>query len=217
MDTSAAKHASHMPFAQGGMYHAHPGIAHLCAVIRSGELGPLRHLCCWFGLVASDAVQTGGAIGEVGGYPLSLAMLLAGAAAGGGWAQPESMRCFRRESESGADLASHAQLRFAGGLTADLSCALDTDWDMGVNLIFAQGIIRVTDPFWPEGRAMHIQTLSEVAPPRNQVITAAESFNAAAQNTATHAETLAVARWLEAWRTQACDAAATFAPPPVHP
>jgi len=199
------------PFVQGGMYHAHPGIAHLCAVIRSGELGPLRHITSWFGFVATQ--ENGGAIAQVGGYPLSLAMLLAGTNAGNDWAQPENLRCFRRESESGADLLSLAHLRFAGGLTADLSCAVDTDWDMGVNLTFAEGLIRVTDPFWPEGGAMHIQTLSMAAPPKNQVVRATGDCHAWADP----AQTLAVARWLEAWHTQACDAADTFVLPPVHP
>ena len=234
-----------VPFAEAWMYRAHPGMARLCGLIRSGDMGPLRNIASWFGFNAPDngscprlfdPAHGGGAIWDVGGYPLSAAMLMAGAAAGSDWAAPESMRCSRRESPAGVDLASHAQLRFAGGLTADLNCAIDTDWGMGLTLTFAEGAVRVPDPFLAEGkrmgRAMHLNSMSMAAPPSRQEIKADEdvytleirAFSRAVAAGALcweapmvgHGETVALAGALETWRTQACDDTEYFNQPLVH-
>ena len=82
------------------MYRLHPQTAKLVELVRSGAIGDVRIIRSSFGfampgfmpehrLYAND--QAGGGILDVGGYPVSMARLIAGAAVGKPFAEPDSV------------------------------------------------------------------------------------------------------------------------------
>ena len=82
------------------MYRLHPQTAKLVELIRSGAIGDVRMIRSSFGFamprlhagapaLAND--QAGGGILDVGGYPVSMARLIAGAAVGKPFAEPDSV------------------------------------------------------------------------------------------------------------------------------
>ena len=70
----------------------------------------------------------GGAILDVGCYPLSMAKLIAGHLQGIPFADPESIKATGRLDETGVDLQSKAHLIFSDEIEANISCAIDEEY-----------------------------------------------------------------------------------------
>ena len=70
----------------------------------------------------------GGAILDVGCYPLSMAKLIAGSLQGMPFADPESIHATGRLDETGVDLQSEAHLVFSDKIEAKISCAIDEEY-----------------------------------------------------------------------------------------
>ena len=70
----------------------------------------------------------GGAILDVGCYPLSMAKLIAGSLQGLLFADPESIHATGRLDETGVDLQSEAHLVFSDKIEAKISCAIDEEY-----------------------------------------------------------------------------------------
>ena len=138
------------------MYRCHPQTERLVELVRSGVVGELRHVQAAFSFNAPFDPQGrlwnkalgGGAVLDVGGYPLSYARLLAGAAAGRPFADPEELRGVGvLHPEAGSDLRALAVARFAGGITAELSCGTDVNQENVVRVYGSEGSILVPSPF----------------------------------------------------------------------
>ena len=70
----------------------------------------------------------GGAILDVGCYPLSMVKLIAGNLQGMPFADPESIIATGRLDETGVDLQSEAHLVFSDQIEAKISCAIDEEY-----------------------------------------------------------------------------------------
>ncbi|MDA9315618.1 Gfo/Idh/MocA family oxidoreductase, partial [Gammaproteobacteria bacterium] len=70
----------------------------------------------------------GGAILDVGCYPLSMVKLIAGSLQGIPFADPESINATGRLDETGVDLQSEAHLIFSDQIEAKISCAIDEEY-----------------------------------------------------------------------------------------
>ena len=70
----------------------------------------------------------GGAILDVGCYPLSMVKLIAGNLQGMPFADPESINATGRLDETGVDLQSEAHLVFSDQIEAKISCAIDEEY-----------------------------------------------------------------------------------------
>ena len=70
----------------------------------------------------------GGAILDVGCYPLSMAKLIAGKLNGLPFADPESIEAKGRLDSTGVDLQSEAHLIFSDNIEANIKCAIDEDY-----------------------------------------------------------------------------------------
>jgi aryl-alcohol dehydrogenase-like predicted oxidoreductase/predicted dehydrogenase len=70
----------------------------------------------------------GGAILDVGCYPLSMAKLIAGNLQGKSFADPESINATGRLDETGVDLQSDAHLVFSENIEAQIRCAIDEEY-----------------------------------------------------------------------------------------
>ena len=99
-------------------------------------------------LYANDLA--GGGILDVGGYPVSMARLIAGAAVGEPFAEPEQVAGTAHLGQSGVDEWASAVLRFPSGIVAEVSCSISLNQDNVLRILGTKGRIEVKD-FWFAG------------------------------------------------------------------
>lgn len=145
-------------FMEAYMYLCHPQIARAVEILRSGEIGTLRHVRATFGFEAPFSPNSrlfsqelgGGAILDVGGYPVSAARLFAGAAQGR-YAEPETISGTGLIGRSGVVEVAHGVLGFADGLTAEIGCAISQTMENVVYVEGNDGSLLLPTP-WTPGR-----------------------------------------------------------------
>ncbi|RWE75697.1 aldo/keto reductase [Mesorhizobium sp.] len=141
------------------MYRLHPQTRQLVELIKSGAIGEVRMIKSSFGfampgfmpehrLYANDLA--GGGILDVGGYPVSMARLIAGAAIGQPFAEPDKVVGTAHLGQSGVDEWASALLHFPGGIVAEISCSISLDQDNVLRIFGTKGRIEVPD-FWFAG------------------------------------------------------------------
>lgn len=145
-------------FMEGFMYLCHPQIARLCEILETGELGPIRHIRAVFGFAAPFNPDTrlyshdlaGGGILDVGGYPVSVARMIAGLGTGG-FADPVTVTGVGRIAPTGVDAVAYGLLQFEGGMTAEIACAVAESLGEHVEIRCEQGRVILDNP-WVPGR-----------------------------------------------------------------
>lgn len=141
------------------MYRLHPQTAKLLELIKSGVIGEVRMIQSSFGfsmgkfqpghrLFASDLA--GGGILDVGGYPVSMSRLIAGAALGKPFADPIKVAGTAKLNAEGTDDWAAAVLTFENGIVAQVSCAVMANLDNVLRIHGSDGRIEVPD-FWFAG------------------------------------------------------------------
>jgi D-xylose 1-dehydrogenase (NADP+, D-xylono-1,5-lactone-forming) len=127
------------------MYRFHPRTRALAELVGGGTIGALREIRAGFGFPCdpTDARFTdgvaGGAMRDVGCYPVNLSRLLAG--------PPVAASGFARWAPSGADAALTGTLEYADGVHAAVAGALDTAHQQGVHVIGESGDLFLPEPF----------------------------------------------------------------------
>jgi len=151
-------------FMEAFMYRCHPQTAKIVELVRTGAVGEVKFVQASFGFRSDYASGSrlwnkalgGGAILDVGCYPVSFARLIAGAAAATGgasgaaaFADPVELTGAVAElhPEGGADVFSAATLRFAGGMTAQVACAVGLAIDNRARVHGTEGWIEVPHPW----------------------------------------------------------------------
>jgi predicted dehydrogenase len=134
------------------MYLHHPQTRQALEMVRSGSLGKLQTINSWFNFylppeqaqnVRLQTGLTGGAMWDVGVYPNSVSIVMAGGKAPRAvWAQQEI-------GESGVDVAMRAQLHFEDGVVAQISTGFRTPFREGVYLVGDEGILNIVEPWKP--------------------------------------------------------------------
>ncbi|WP_278248486.1 Gfo/Idh/MocA family protein [Paracoccus nototheniae] len=145
-------------FMEAYMYLCHPQIARAVEIIRSGEIGTLRHMRASFGFEAPFSPSSrlfsqelgGGAILDVGGYPVSAARLFAGVAQGR-YAEPETISGTGSIGQSGVVEVAHGALVFANGITAEIGCAIRQTMENVIHVEGDRGSLVLPTP-WTPGR-----------------------------------------------------------------
>lgn len=154
-ETAAAKE---LLFAEAYMYRFGPQMAELTALLRQGAIGEVKEIRASFGFEAPynpadrlylDAVS-GGAIYDVGGYPASLAGLVAGVALGQTFADCRQMSG-RVVRDRGIDVYAEATLTFDHNIVAEIATACDRRLDNTLQIRGTKGEITLTDP-WAASR-----------------------------------------------------------------
>lgn len=141
------------------MYRLHPQTARLVELIRAGAIGDIKMIKSSFGfampgfmpehrLYAKDLA--GGGILDVGGYPVSMARLIAGAAVGKPFAETDEVVGAAHLGQSGVDEWASALLHFPGGIVAEVSCSISLAQDNVLRILGSKGRIEVAD-FWYGG------------------------------------------------------------------
>ena len=138
------------------MYRLHPQTEKLVELVKSGAIGTVRIIRTSFGfnmgtfkpehrLFANETA--GGGILDVGGYPVSMARLIAGAADGKPFLDPEKVSGVAHLGQSGVDEWASAVLKFPNSIIAEVSCSIMAQQDNTLRIIGSEGRIEVKD-FW---------------------------------------------------------------------
>ncbi len=138
------------------MYRVHPQTAKLIELVKSGTIGDLRIIRTSFGfnmgkvnpehrLFANETA--GGGILDVGGYPVSMARLIAGAVDGKPFLDPEKVSGVGHLGQTGVDEWASAVLKFPNDIIAEVSCSIMANQDNTLRIIGSEGRIEVAD-FW---------------------------------------------------------------------
>lgn len=128
-------------------YRFAPPVVRLRELVRGGELGEVRVMSSDFGFALGnpedfrwDAAKGGGALYDVGTYPVNLTRLLLG--------EPQAVTAQARWTAGGVDLGLSGTLAYAAAL-ASLDCGFD--WaepsTQGLTLVGTEGTVRVQNIF----------------------------------------------------------------------
>jgi predicted dehydrogenase/aryl-alcohol dehydrogenase-like predicted oxidoreductase len=138
------------------MYRLHPQTAKIIELVTSGAIGAVRIIRSSFGfnmgtvrpdhcLFANDTA--GGGILDVGGYPVSMARLIAGAVDGKPFLEPEKVFGVGHLGQTGVDEWASAVLKFPNEIIGEVSCSIMAQQDNTLRVIGSEGRIEVKD-FW---------------------------------------------------------------------
>lgn len=149
-----AARAAGVPLVEAFMYRFHPQTRALLDAVRAGEIGEVTHIEASFAFRTGaregrlyDPALAGGGILDVGGYPVSMARAIAGAAAGAAFAEPVSLTASGTLGPTGVDEWATAVLTFASGLTAAVRCGVGLQDENAVVVTGSRGRILVRDPW----------------------------------------------------------------------
>lgn len=142
--------------AEAFMYRLHPLTHRIIDIVQSGRIGELRLIRSSFGFAAPFAdskhrlfnpAMGGGAILDVGGYPVSMARLIAGHGSKSGIANPIGIKASGHIGATGVDEVASILLAFAEGVVADLSVSITVQQDNVLHVMGSRGRLEIDD-FW---------------------------------------------------------------------
>jgi predicted dehydrogenase/aryl-alcohol dehydrogenase-like predicted oxidoreductase len=155
-----AAHRNDVFLMEAFMYRCHPQTARLVELIRSGAIGEVRVIQAAFsfhgaynpeGRMLSNELGGGGIL-DVGCYTTSMARLVAGAALGGGAAEPLEVQGVGHVGRTGVDEYAVATLRFPGDIAAELLCGVQVRAENVLRVLGSEGSILVSQPWVPGAR-----------------------------------------------------------------
>ncbi len=147
------------------MYRCLPQTKLIAQLVRDGEIGTVHQIQATHAFAAGYRPESrifaddlaGGGILDVGGYPVSMARLIAGAAIGQPYADPAAVTAVGHVGETGADEWSVATLSFGGGVTAQVSTGVRLADQNQVRVFGSEGYLVVEDPwFGGDGKPTHV-------------------------------------------------------------
>jgi len=149
------------------MYRFHPQTRKIVELVRSGIVGELRLIRASFNVMCNFDPEHrmfkkslgGGAILDLGCYPVSFSRHIAGAAQGKAFVEPVKFHGTGRIHPAvGTDDFATAVAKFPGGISAELSCGSLVLNDHSAQIYGTKGWIDVPNPFTPglEGRTEEI-------------------------------------------------------------
>jgi aryl-alcohol dehydrogenase-like predicted oxidoreductase/predicted dehydrogenase len=176
------------------MYRCLPQTKLIAELVRDGELGTVHQIQASFAFQAQFQPESrlfadelgGGGILDVGGYPVSMARLIAGAAIGRPFADPAELTAVGQVGETGADEWAVATLFFDSGMTAQVSTGVRLKDENRVRIFGSKGYLEIEDPwFGGDGKPAHVTLYKVGEQPRDisaepALIYAAEADAAAA-------------------------------------
>lgn len=206
--------------AEGFMYRFHPQTEQLVRLVAEGAIGEVQHIEAAFSFASQTAADhrlrnpelAGGGILDVGGYPVSAARLLAGAAVGTPFEDPVELTARGTLGATGVDEWATASLVFGSGITAHVSTGIGLGVPSRIVVHGSAGQIVVDQPWLPspeDGSSMQMHVVGQ--PVRTIDVAPAHQYALQAAAVALNAETgqspqmgwadsLGNARTLDRWR-----------------
>lgn len=134
------------------MYLHHPQTIKVQELIRAGHLGNIQLINSWFNFylppansqnIRLKADLEGGSAWDVGVYPNSMAIAMAGAGA------PVEVWADQIIGETGVDVATRAQLKFTSGAIAQISSGFRTAFREAAYIVGDKGTVNILKPWKP--------------------------------------------------------------------
>lgn len=128
-----------------------PCVEELVRLIRGGVIGEVRNIFGEFSWVCErpdprdrlfDPALAGGALLDLGVYPLMLSMQLLGS-------EPETVQSLCRKAETGVDMHTSVQMQYADGAVAQFFCGMDARGNDGMQIFGTKGHILLPDCWHP--------------------------------------------------------------------
>ncbi len=147
-------------YVEGFMYRCHPQIPALLKLIKDNKIGKINKIISSFGFDMKKIIPNsrlfdknlaGGAILDVGLYPISFSRLIAGVATGKKFLNPIEIDAEARIGETGVDEIATANLRFNNNITAKVSTAILQNMKNNAIIEGSEGYIELDQP-WAPGR-----------------------------------------------------------------
>lgn len=157
-EMAAAADANDRLLMEGFMYRYTDRTRQIQEVIGSGRLGSIRHVSASFrffldrpGTIKMQPALGGGALYDVGVYPLNLLGLITGSAL--------PVACHAEsEFSDGVDVNTSVLLRYADGLIATLHCGFNAHNQMVADIVGTEGRLIVPDTFLGEAGSLTLIT-----------------------------------------------------------
>jgi predicted dehydrogenase len=148
-DMEAAARASGRALMEAFMYRHHPQTLRVRELVQGGAIGRLRFIRGTFSFTLTDETNVrlkpewgGGALWDVGCYPVSYARFLAGA-------EPLEVFGWQWLGRGGVDEIFVGQLRFPGEVYAQFDCAFCLPYRTHLEVVGSEGVIHVPVPYRP--------------------------------------------------------------------
>jgi predicted dehydrogenase/aryl-alcohol dehydrogenase-like predicted oxidoreductase len=149
------------------MYRCHPIIERLLQLLKKKVIGEVQTMRLDFSFQEPcdensrlyNKEIAGGGILDVGGYPVSLARLIAGVSKGKEFDDPVEVQGVGHIGKTGVDEYAIANLKFNGGICAQVSCGVGHKRDWDVKLYGSEGMIAFDNPWlqFPENSPAKIR------------------------------------------------------------
>ena len=145
-------------YKEGFMYRCHPQIPALLDLIKNKVIGDVKKITSSFGFDMTKVIPehrlfnkdlAGGAILDVGLYPVSFSRIIAGANSGKKFLNPKNISGTAKIGETGVDELSSAFMEFDNGVTAEAHTAIMKNMDNNAIIDGSDGKIIVDDPWMP--------------------------------------------------------------------
>lgn len=154
-------------FMEAFMYRCHPQTLKLVSLLREKVIGEVRMIQASFSFHGGfdpekrlfNNALGGGGILDVGGYPISMARLIAGVALGKEVAEPKKVKAVGHiGAESRCDEWATAVLEFEGGILAQIATGVSLNQDNSVRIYGSEGQITIPSAWVParEGGSVSI-------------------------------------------------------------
>ncbi len=163
----AAADATGMQLIEAFHYRYHPLFERVLEILRAGEIGAVRSATAHFnvpikatpGELRYEAALGGGALMDLGCYPLHWVRMVAGN-------EPEVIAAEANWHDSGVDDAMKATLRFGGGIEATIRSSMQTSLPEGLDaelrVVGEAGTLSVINPLAPHvGHELIVETPAE--------------------------------------------------------
>ena len=134
------------------MYLHHPQTRQVKEMIQAGRLGELQLINSWFAYylpaeqrhnIRLNPALAGGSLWDVGVYPNSMAIFMTGAGA------PIEVWASQTLGETGVDVVTAAQMKFANGVVAQITCGFRSPFREGVHIVGEKGVVQIPEPWKP--------------------------------------------------------------------
>ena len=146
---AAAAAAAHVVVEEGFMYRHEPLTAKVVSLVNDGAIGTIRAIVSGFTFaldatanIRLNAALGGGALWDIGCYPVTYAHLLAGH-------EPKMVFGTAHWAASGVDEEFMGMLRFDEGLTANIYAGFRSEYRTWLEILGTGGAMTVPNPFKP--------------------------------------------------------------------
>ena len=149
---ASAAAAANVVVEEGFMYRHEPLTSSVVSLVRDGAIGSIRAIVSGFTFALGPAANIrlvrslgGGALWDIGCYPVSYAQLLAGQ-------EPTMVFGTARWTEAGVDDEFMGMLRFDEGVTANIYAGFRSEYRTWLEILGTSGAMTVPNPFRPGAR-----------------------------------------------------------------